>query len=202
MENYPKNERTFVIMKPDAIQRGLVGELTCRLERLGLKLVAVKMVKATEDQCWAHYNKDDAWYNEKGQRAISDRQAANLPVEKSALEYGKDIMRGNVAFMTACPIIPMVWQGNKAVEIVKKIVGATAPLASVVGTIRGDYALDSYDLAGLDGRAVRNLIHCSDQVSEAEREIKIWFTDADELFDYHKINEEILYNPDLSGLAK
>jgi nucleoside-diphosphate kinase len=196
-----KKEKTFVIIKPDGVQRALMGEIIKRLERTGLKLSAMKMVFATEDQCWKHYNKDDAWFESKGQLTIKNREALGLPVEKAAIEYGKDIMRGNVAFMTAGPIIPMIWEGNKAVGIVKKIVGATEPLSSDVGTIRGDLTIDSYELSNLDGRAVRNLIHCSDMVEEAAREIKVWFSD-EEILKYRLINEEILYDVNLDGIKE
>ncbi|MEI6379058.1 MAG: nucleoside-diphosphate kinase [Candidatus Falkowbacteria bacterium] len=196
-----KKERTFVIVKPDGVQRSLIGDLISRIERTGLKLVGMKMMLATEDQCWAHYNKDDAWYEDKGQKMVANLQLKGMSVDKPAIEYGKDIMRANVAFMTCGPLIPMVWEGNKAVGIVKKIVGGTEPLTSDVGTIRGDYTIDSYDLANLDGRCVRNLIHCSDMVDEAEREMKIWFSPA-ELLDYRLVAEQILYDVNLDGIKE
>lgn len=194
-------EKTFVIIKPDGLQRSLMGEIIQRIERTGLKLVAMKLAFATEDQCWQHYNKDDAWFESKGQITVKNREAMGLPVEKPAIEYGKDIMRGNVAFMTAGPLVMMVWQGNKAVGIVKKIVGGTEPMSSDVGTIRGDLTLDSYELANIDGRAVRNLIHCSDQVEEAEREIKVWFKE-EEILKYRLVSEEILYDINLDGIKE
>ncbi|MDD4409079.1 MAG: nucleoside-diphosphate kinase [Candidatus Pacebacteria bacterium] len=194
-------ERTFVIIKPDGVQRSLIGEIISRVERTGLKLVAMKFAFATEDQCWTHYNKDEAWFEAKGQITVKNRTAMGLSVDKPAIEYGKDIMRGNVSFMTAGPLLMMIWQGNKAVGIVKKIVGGTEPLTSDVGTIRGDLTLDSYELANVDGRAVRNLIHCSDQVEEAEREIKVWFSE-DEILKYRLVSEEILYDINLDGIKE
>jgi nucleoside-diphosphate kinase len=198
---HPKKERTFVILKPDAIQRGLIGETINRFEKAGLKLTALKMIMATEDQCWQHYNKDEEWFLKKGANIIKNRQDLNLPIEKEALEYGKDIVRALVKFMTVSPIIPMIFEGNQAVGIVKKIVGGTEPLTSAVGTIRGDYTLDSYELSSFDDRAVRNLIHCSDQPSEAEREISLWFKD-NEIISYRLIAEEILYDVNLDGLSE
>ena len=199
--NHPKKERTFVILKPDAIQRSLIGDLLQRIEKVGLKIVGLKMVLATEDQCWTHYNKDDAWFLSKGEKIIVSRQGFNLPIEKEPIEYGKDIVRALVKFMTAAPIIPIIIEGNQAVGIVKKLVGGTEPLTSDVGTIRGDLTLDSYDLSSLDDRAVRNLIHCSDQVSEAEREIKIWFKE-EEILNYRLIAEQVLYDVNLDGLLE
>ncbi len=196
-----QKEKTLVIIKPDGMQRSLIGEIIGRIERTGLKLVAMKLDFATEDQCWSHYNKDDAWFTSKGEITVKNREAMGLSVEKAAIEYGKDIMRGNVSFMTSGPLVMMVWQGNKAVGIVKKIVGGTEPLTSDVGTIRGDLTLDSYELANIDGRAVRNLIHCSDQVDEALREIKVWFKE-EEILKYKLVNEEILYDVNLDGIKE
>jgi len=201
MMSHPKKEKTFVILKPDAVQRGLMGEIIKRFESVGLKMIALKMIMATEQQCWDHYNKDEAWFLKKGANIIKNRQDMGLPVEKEALEYGKDIIRALVKFMTAGPIVPMIFEGNQAMGIVKKIVGGTEPLTSEVGTIRGDYTLDSYELSSYDDRAVRNLIHCSDQVEEAEREIKIWF-DEKEIIDYHLISEGILYDVNLDGILE
>ena len=124
-----------------------------------------------------------------------------MPIEKEALEYGKDIIRALAKFMTAGPIVPMIFEGNQAVGIVKKIVGGTEPLTSDVGTIRGDYTLDSYELSSYDDRAVRNLIHCSDEVSEAEREIAIWFKDS-EILNYRLVSEDILYDINLDGITE
>ena len=201
MMQHPKKERTFVILKPDAVQRGLMGEIIKRFESVGLKMIALKMIMATEQQCWDHYNKDEAWFLKKGANIIKNREDLGLPVEKEAVEYGKDIIRALVKFMTAGPIVPMIFEGNQAMGIVKKIVGGTEPLTSEVGTIRGDYTLDSYELSSYDDRAVRNLIHCSDQVEEAEREIKIWF-DESEILNYHVVAEGILYDVNLDGIRE
>ena len=197
----PKKEQTFVMLKPDAVQRGLVGEIIKRIESTGLKLVALKITNATEDQLWKHYNKDDEWYLKKGTNTIKNRTDLGMPIEKEALEYGKDIIRALVKFMSCGPVVPMIWEGNQAVGIVKKIVGATEPLSSDGGTIRGDYTLDSYELASLDDRAVRNLIHCSDPVEDAAREIPIWFT-AEEILKYRLIAEQILYDVNLDGIKE
>lgn len=199
--NHPKKERTLVILKPDAVQRGLVGELIKRFENTGLKMVALKMVSATEDLCWQHYNKDEDWFLKKGELVIKNRQDSKLSVDKAAIDYGRDIISALVKFMTAGPVVAMIFSGNQAVGIVKKLVGGTEPLTSDVGTIRGDLTLDSYELANYDGRAVRNLIHCSDQSSEAEREIALWFSE-EEILHYRLIAEQILYDVDLDGIKE
>ncbi len=194
-------ERTLVIIKPDGVQRGLIGEIIHRLERTGLKFVAFKMFVPSEEQCWSHYNKNDEWFEKKGQNTLKNREASGLPIEKPAIEYGKDIVRALVKFMSSGPVVSMVLEGNRAVGIVKKITGGTEPLTSDVGTIRGDLTVDSYDLAVGDDRAVRNLIHCSDQPNEAEREIKIWFKD-EELISYKLFNESVLYDVNFDGILE
>lgn len=198
---HPKKERTFVIIKPDGIQRNLMGEIIGRFERVGLKMTAMKMLVPKAEQCWSHYNKDEAWFQSKGERIVKGREEMNLPVEKEAIEYGRDIIGQLVTFMTSGPVLAMVIEGNSAVGIVTKLVGGTEPLTSDIGTIRGDLTLDSYDLAGIDTRAVRNLIHCSDKPEEAEREIKIWF-DESEIIKYRSIAEAMLYDVNLDGILE
>ena len=194
-------EQTLVIVKPDGVQRGLIGDIISRIERTGLKITALKLIIASEDVLWQHYNKDDAWFIAKGTTAIESLTAQGLPIEKEAIEYGKDILRANIEFMTSGPVIAFVVQGNQAVGIVKKLVGGTEPLTSDVGTIRGDYTVDTYALANSSSRAVRNLLHCSDQVSEAEREIQLWFSET-EIIKYRLANERILYDVNLDGILE
>lgn len=196
-----KNEKTLVILKPDAIQRSLIGEIISRIEKTGLKMISSKFLIATRDQALAHYNKDDEWFDKIGERIIEKMQKNNIPVEKQAREYGKDMLEATIRFITAGPVLAMVFQGNKAVGIVKKIVGGTEPLTSDVGTIRSDYTIDSYELANLNDRCVRNLVHCSDEIDEAEREIKVWFKD-EELIKYTHLNEKILYDINLDGILE
>jgi nucleoside-diphosphate kinase len=198
---HPKKEKTFVAIKPDGIHRSLAGEIIGRIERTGLKLIGMKMTQASEAQLLEHYGKDDEWYLKKGTAIVANRTQAGKPIEKEPIEYGKDIINALVEFMTASPIIVMAFEGNQAVGIVKKIVGGTEPLSSDVGTIRGDFTLDSYDLANFDERAVRNLIHCSDHPDEAKREIAIWFR-PEELHTYIHINERMLYDVNLDGLSE
>ncbi len=196
-----KSERTFVIVKPDGVQRSLVGEILKRFERTGLKLISMKFGMLNEKKLWEHYNKDDAWFLKKGTKIIEDRKAAGLEADKEPLEYGKDIIRALVKFMMAGPTVMMAFQGNQAVAVVKKLVGETEPSTSDVGTIRGDLTLDSYAIAAVDDRAVRNLIHCSDNVGDAEREIALWLT-AEDIVNYRLIPEAILYDVNLDGILE
>ena len=199
--NHPKKEKTFVILKPDTVQRGLIGETIKRFEAAGLKLTAMKFTVADEDRLWKHYNKDDAWFQKKGELTVKNRMDLGMSDDREPIEYGKDIVRALVRFMSCCPVVMMVWEGNQAVAVVKKIVGGTEPTTSDVGTIRGDLTLDSYELSNRDERAVRNLVHCSDEVSEAEREIALWFA-ADEIMSYRLVSEQILYDVNLDGIKE
>ncbi len=195
---HPHQERTFVILKPDTVQRSLIGEVIKRFERTGLKCTAMKMFMADEARLLAHYNKDDAWFLKKGTRIIEDLQSQGRPVEKEALEYGKDIIRTIVHYMEAAPVVAMVWEGNEAVAVVTKLVGTTEPKTSDVGTIRGDFTVDSYSHSSYENRAVRNLIHCSESPEEAEREIALWFTESD-IMKYITAQERIMYDIDMDG---
>ena len=202
---HPKKERTFVILKPDAVQRGLVGDVIKRFERIGLKIVALKMHVPTEEQVWAHYNKDDAWFTRKGQGIVDNRTKLGLPIEKEAIEYGKDIIRAMVTFMTCGPVVSMVIEGNLSAAVVKRLVGSTEPATADTGTIRGDYALDTYYLCDVDGsRGMRNLIHCTDPADGEgayEREVNIWFS-QNEIVDYRLVSEAMLYDVNLDGILE
>ncbi len=195
-----KKEQTFVILKPDTIQRSLIGEITGRLERTGLKLVAAKMVYPTEKQLLEHYGKGDEWYLTKGEKRKKFLMDAGVKIDESRppIDFGKDIIGNIIHYMRSCPVVAMVWEGNQAVAVVKKLVGSTDPTSSDVGTIRGDYQIDSYLFSDTEQRALRNLLHCSDQAAEAQREISIWFS-PQELCDYRHINEAVLEDVNLDG---
>ncbi|MDB5204260.1 MAG: putative Nucleoside diphosphate kinase [Candidatus Taylorbacteria bacterium] len=198
---HPKKERTFVIIKPDGIQRSLVGEIIGRFERTGLKVVGMKFGMLDKAKIWTHYGKDDAWFLKKGTKIAEDRKAAGMVVDKEPIDYGKDIIRALEKFMTACPVVSLVLEGNQAVAVVTKLVGTTEPTTSDVGTIRGDLTLDSYQIAAVDDRAVRNLIHCSDTVENANNEIALWFEEKD-LFNYRVVADAILYDINLDGILE
>ncbi|MDD5289907.1 MAG: nucleoside-diphosphate kinase [Patescibacteria group bacterium] len=191
-----KRDRALILIKPDGVQRGLIGEIIGRFERVGLKLAALKLVFATREQAFEHYKKDDVWFEKVGKRAIEEKKLAGKPIEKTPIEYGQEKQKVLVDFITSGPVAAMIWQGNSVCDIVRKLVGGTEPLTSDVGTIRGDFTVDSYHLADADMRSVRNIIHSSETKEEAEREIKIWFKE-EEILKYDLIVEKILYDLDL-----
>ncbi|MCA9365333.1 nucleoside-diphosphate kinase [Candidatus Kaiserbacteria bacterium] len=191
-QRQPHQERSLVLLKTDAVQRSLVGEIIKRFELKGLKIAALKMVMPTEQQLLDHYNKDDEWYTRKGEGIVEDLKAQGRDIKKEPIEYGKDIIRTVVRYMTESPVVAIVFEGVGAVATVTRTVGSTEPATADVGTIRGDYTIDSFSHATYEDRAVKNLIHQSESVEEAEREIKLWF-DENEIHDYVTAQERIMY---------
>lgn len=198
MDKKPHQERSLILLKPDTVQRSLVGEVIKRFEQTGLKISAMKMIVPTEAQLLEHYNKDDSWYLRKGEGIVEELKAQGTAIDKEPMEYGKDIIRTIVTYMTAAPVVAMILEGNKAVSVVTKIVGTTEPATSDVGTIRGDYTVDSYGHSTYENRAVRNLVHQSESPEEAEREIAIWFK-SEEVMKYTTAQERIMYDVNMDG---
>ena len=199
---HPKQERTFVLIKPDGIQRGLIGEIIRRYERSGLKLVAVKMLTPTPDLVERHYLIDPEWMLRTGKKTIEAYRAkGKQPPSQDPLEISKVILSNLKKYISSGPVIALAWQGMHAVGIIRKITGGTEPLVSDVGTIRGDFTIDSYEVSDVDGRSIRNLIHASGSVEEAEKEIALWFKEG-EIMDYRLVQEEILYDVNLDGIRE
>lgn len=199
---HPKEERTLIIIKPDGIQRSLMGEIISRYERTGLKLVGVKMVVPSPDHIEKHYTLDSEWRMKNGEKTIrSYREKGLTPPSEDPMEISGMTLEKLKKYLSAGPVLVMVWQGANAVAMVKKITGTTEPLTSDVGTIRGDFMVDSYQMADMDGRAVRNLTHISGSVKEAQDEIVHWFSKG-ELLSYNIVQEKILYDVDLNGILE
>lgn len=201
MKNF-KQERTLVIIKPDGLQRTLVGEIVKRYERIGLKLVGLKLMVPSEEMIEKHYTLDPEWVRVTGEKTIQGyRDKGMKPPIEDPLEITKLLIERLKKYMTSGPVIAIVWQGAHAVAIVRKITGKTEPLMSDVGTIRGDFVLDSYEMSDNDERCIRNLIHSSGSVKEAEDEIKHWFKN-EELINYRLIHEQIIYDVNLDGILE
>jgi len=197
-----KEERTFVIIKPDGVQRSLIGEVIKRYERVGLKLVGMKFFVPTAEQVKAHYTIDSEWQRKTGEKAIAAYEKKGIePPTKDPVEAGEKILNNLQKYFTSGPVVAMVLQGAHAVALVRKLTGGTEPLTSDVGTIRGDFIIDSYQMADLDNRAVRNVVHASGEIEEAEAEIALWFKD-EELIQYNIIQEKILYDVNMDGILE
>lgn len=158
-------QKTLVIFKPDAVMRGLVGEILTRFERVGLKIVAAKMLKPDYEHYYEHYEGIGTLKTRKGDQ-IFDAQM-------------EEMLRG--------PVIAMVLEGVEAVEIVRKMVGSTEPRSAAPGTIRGDFSHMTYGHATAAGRSVSNVVHASAEADEAEKEIAHWFK-PEELVEYENVH--------------
>jgi nucleoside-diphosphate kinase len=153
-------EQTLVLVKPDGVKRGLIGEIIKRFEQRGLKIVGLKMTQVNPDFSKKHYS----------------------------AHIGKDFYKGLEKFITSGPVVAMVIEGVNAVEVVRKIVGSTEPKSAPVGTIRGDFAHVSLEHANFKGESAQNLIHASGNKKEAEQEVSLWFS-IDEIYNYKLAHE-------------
>lgn len=187
---HPKEEKTYVMVKPDGVRKGLIGEIIKRFEQRDLKIVALDMFKPTKDQVDGHYPKDEAWIARLGEKTLNTYAKYNMnPIEKlgteDKLEIGKMVRGWLLDYFEMAPVVRMVVQGVHAVDVVRKIAGETMPYLASVGTIRGDFSVDSPAIANTEKRAVWNVLHASETAQEAEHEIKYWFGDS-AIFNYKR----------------
>ncbi len=185
-------QKTLVLLKPDAVQRGIIGEIITRFEKCGLKIIAMKMVYPNEELAGSHYAADEEWLKAVGIKQKESYEKKGLKIDKTEREIGLTVRQQLIEFLTMSPILAMVLEGHNAVAHTRKIVGPTSPGDALPGTIRGDYSFDTYQLADSSKRPIQNLIHASGKVDEAQREIKIWFNE-EELHTWKRIDEELLY---------
>ncbi len=194
-----QKEKTLVLLKPDAVQRNLIGEIIGRFERVGLKIIAMKFVVPTKDQAFKHYVKNDAEIVALGNRSIEGKKKSGIEVKEDPKTLGQQIIDRLVRFLSSGPVVAFVLEGNQAISITRKLVGSTEPLQSAVGTVRGDYTIDSYTLADNDNRAVRNLIHASSSQFDSGYEIDVWFK-PEEIYSYNNVRDRILYDVNLDNI--
>lgn len=177
---HPKEEKTFVLIKPDGVRKGLIGEIITRLEQRDLKVVALEMFQPSRTEMDKHYPKDEKWLTRLGGKTQSTYEKYGHDVKRDfgtndLYKVGKIVRGWLVDFMISAPMVKMVVQGVHAVDMVRKIVGPTMPYLAEMGTIRGDFSADSALSANLERRAVYNLIHASETPQEAKHEIQHWF---------------------------
>lgn len=156
-------ERTLVLVKPDGVARGLIGEVIKRFEQRGLKIAGLKLVWVDRKHAEKHYD----------------------------VHKDKPFFKGLVGFLSAGPVVACVIEGANAIDVCRKITGSTYPSEAAPGTIRGDYAHVSKDYANVKGKTVANLIHASDSKESAEKEIALWFR-KDELHDYKRTEDDFV----------
>ena len=188
---HPKEEKTYVMIKPDGVRKGLIGEVIKRFEQRDLKIVALEMFMPTHDEIDNHYPKDEKWISRIGDKTLATYEKYGVdPIEKLGtkdnLEIGKMVRGWLLDYMTSAPLVRMVVQGVHAVDMVRKIAGHTLPYLADMGTIRGDFSADSPTLANDEKRAVMNIMHASETAEEALHEIKHWFGDNPPVFSYKR----------------
>lgn len=185
-------ERTLVVIKPDGVQRGLVGEILSRFEKAGLKMIGMKLIHASKDVAGQHYKDDEEWMLNVGRKSKKSYEEKGMKIDATEKEIGMRIRQQLIDFISMSPSVAICIEGHGAIEKVRALVGATAPMNAMPGTIRGDLAFDSYQLSDASGRPIQNLIHASDSPENAENELKIWFKE-EELFPYQRVDEALLY---------
>ncbi|OGZ32690.1 MAG: nucleoside-diphosphate kinase [Candidatus Portnoybacteria bacterium RBG_13_40_8] len=197
MTTEPKEEKTVVLIKPDGVKRGLIGEITSRIERRGLKVIALEMIWATKQQMDDHYPKDEKWINRLGEKTKANYEKYGYEIKKELgtddnIKIGKMIREWLIDYMTSGPLIKMIVKGIHAVDMIRKLVGDTLPASAEMGTIRGDFSVDSSAAANRSKRAVHNIVHASETIAEAEHEIEFWFA-PEEIHDYKRAEEDIMF---------
>jgi len=196
MANTNHHERSLVIIKPDGVQRGLVGNVLSRFENKGLKIVAMKMVWPDKKLAKEHYKQPKADMILLGTRTLEAyKERGQKHKFSDPIDIAKDIQAKLINYISAGPVVAFVIEGAHAIQHVRKLRGHTNPLSADVGTITADLTIDSYFIADEGERPVRNVVHASGSVEEADREISLWF-DKNEVYSYDLAIEKILYSSD------
>lgn len=189
-------EKTLVIIKPDGVQRGLVGVVLNRLERAGLKIVAMKMAKKDKEFISRHYREDEVWMRGMGEKTLKNYQDYGLDPQKEmgtadTLEIGKMVRTWLIDYLASGPVIAVLIEGNHAVDNVRRLAGNTLPTYADPGTIRGDLSLDSSTLANSQKRAIKNIVHISGSIEETKYEADLWFT-PEEIQEYERAEDKVM----------
>ena len=192
-----KKQRALIVLKPDAVCRGLMGKIVQRFENVGLTTIGLKFIWAAENQIANHYPSTDKWFTTVGQRTLTNYAKKGLDAKKvfatdQPIAIGKTVKQWLIKYLQQSPLLIFVLEGYDAIELIRKLCGNTIPLLAASGTIRGDFAHDTIDLANQQNRPLKNIIHASDTVEDGEKEIKVWFN-PEELFTYSRSDEEIMF---------
>jgi nucleoside-diphosphate kinase len=184
-----KKERTLVLIKPDGVERKLVGEIISRFEKAGLRIIGLGIVKPSRKLIDKHYPKTKEWIENLGNNTLKTAEELKIKVDlkkdygvSNVYELGLKVREWLINYVSSGPVVKIALEGPHAIQIVRKLAGKTVPLFAEPGTIRGDFSTDSAILANLELRGVYNLIHASGNEKEAEYELKLWFR-KDELID-------------------
>ena len=194
---HPREERTVLLVKPDGVKRGLIGDITSRIEQRGLKIIALKMVWATKEQIDGHYPKNRVWISRLGHKTLSTYKQYKIDPKKELgtvdpYQIGMKVRSWLIDYLTSGPLVKMVVEGIHAIDMVRKLAGNTLPYLAEMGTIRGDYSVDSPAAANKDKRSIHNVLHASENQEEADHEIKYWFSPED-IHSYDRGEQEIMF---------
>ncbi|RJQ30810.1 nucleoside-diphosphate kinase [Candidatus Parcubacteria bacterium] len=195
--NNPREEKTIFIIKPDGVKRGLIGEIISRIEKRGLKIIALDMTQATKEEMDDHYPKDKAWIKRLGEKSLANYAKYSInPEEKLGTsdpeKIGEMIRAWVIEYMTSGPVVKGMVKGVHAIDMVRKLCGNSVPALAEMGTIRGDFSVDSAVSANLNFRSIRNIIHASETPEEFANELALWFTEK-EIHDYARAEEDIMF---------
>lgn len=196
-DKHPREEVTFLMVKPDGVKRGLTGEIVRRLEQRGLKIIALTMETPTRDKIDGHYPKSKEWITRLGNKTLDTHKKYGIDPRKhhkstDPYAIGKEIRGWILDYMTSGPVVKMIVKGIHAIDMVRKLAGVTIPYKADVGSIRGDFSVDSPAAANKDKRAVHNLVHAAENQQEAKHEISYWFTKK-EIHDYKRVEEDLTF---------
>lgn len=192
-----KQQKTLVLVKPDGVKRGLVGEVVMRIERRGLKVVAMKMIQVGEDHIKNHLPKSDEWMERLGNKTLKTFAEYGIDAKEAQgtsdpKEIGAMVKHALVEYLTSGPVVAIVVEGIHAIDMVRKLAGNTLPVFAEMGTIRGDFSVDSPSVANIERRAIHNIMHASETIEEANNEISLWF-EPSEIHSYKRAEEDIMF---------
>mgnify|MGYP001599270592 CR=1 FL=1 len=192
-----RQERTVVLIKPDGVKRGLVGECLKRFEQRGLKIIALKMVWPTPEHIEGHYPSAEEWFKSVGLRTKEFFESKKMKVSdhfgtENEVEIGRQVKGWLSEHLTDGPVVAVIIEGMHAIATVRKIVGHTYPIEALPGTIRGDFSVDTPSAANVEKRAIKNIVHASGNAQEARHEIEHWFA-PEEIHDYPRSDEETMF---------
>lgn len=192
-----KKQKALIIIKPDGVQRGLIGRIVSRFETVGLKIIGLKFEWATKEKILVHYPETEAWFKKVGERTLTNYAKKSLDVKKifgtdDSIQIGRTVKKWLINYLQESPLFIVALESYDCIEIVRKLSGNTIPVLASPGTIRGDFSHDTIDLANEQNRPLRNIIHASDTAEDGEKEIKVWFK-LDELFSYTRCDEKIMF---------
>jgi nucleoside-diphosphate kinase len=194
---HPKEEKTVVLIKPDGVKRGLVGEIISRIEKRGLKIISLEMIQATRKQIDDHYPKGNKWIKRLGEKTLNNYKTYGADIKEELgtddpEKIGEMVRDWLLDYLSSGPMVKIIVKGIHAISMVRKLVGKSIPGEAEMGTVRGDFSVDDATAANKDKRSIRNILHASEDREEAEHEMKFWFA-AEDIFDYKRAEDDIMF---------